>query len=371
MMVAILIAGLCGTILAEQASTSETTSTELVLKTVTPADQLDDYYSALQNKSGQTLFDNISTIANVGYTSLGYDGLWTAYQTSDVYPSDSIGKAGKIWDIYSECGFTTTKKCGNYGKECDCYNREHSIPKSWFGGSTSGIGCDIFHLYPTDGKVNGMRSNYAYGEVNSATYTSNTGHKLGSARSITVDSTVLGIHTTMSNVPNKVFEPVDEYKGDLARSYMGAMIKWKKNGMNSDDGAWFFNNSYTTSGHYGLANYGIALLMKWHREDPVSDKEILRNNGIQATQGNRNPFIDYPFLAEYLWGKKAGQTVDMTQLMGSFEADFVPGQSDGWRGHTTSTDEVNIPAEKAAEVVLIDGTLMIRRGDRLYSILGY
>ena len=86
-----------------------------------------------------------------------------------------------------------------------------------------------------------------------------------------------------------------------------------------------------------MANYGIALLMKWHRQDPVSQKEIDRNNGIQATQGNRNPFIDYPCLAEYLWGNKAGETFSTASCCGSFEANFSVG-SDGCTACATSVD---------------------------------
>ena len=94
-------------------------------------------------------------------------------------------------------------------------------------------------------------------------------------------------------------------------------------------------DAFKITTHFGLTKYGIVLLMKWHREDPVSQKEIDRNNGIQATQGNRNPFIDYPYLAEYIWGEKNGQTVDMSKLMPSTDPDFVPGKSNGWRGENT------------------------------------
>lgn len=101
--------------------------------------------------------------------------------------------------------------------------------------------------------------------------------------------------------------------------------------MTQAEGAKFFKSSFTAATNYGLTAYGVALLMKWHREDPVSQKEIDRNNGIQATQGNRNPFIDYPYLAEYIWGEHAGETIDMSHMMSSSDIDFVPGVSDGWR----------------------------------------
>ena len=302
----------------------------LFSKNVTAPEQLPAYYVAMNGKSGKALFDEVHAIVKVGYSSLGYSGLWTAYQTTD------LNADGKIWDMYSNCDFTYSKdQCGNYSNECDCYNREHSIPKSWYGGTTSGPGCDIFHLVPTDGKVNGVRSNYAFGEVSSADYTYD-GSKRGSAASITImgGNTLAGNEGTMVSCSGTVFEPQDQYKGDFARGYMGTLLRWAGDyqAFTSGEGGDIFSGNYTATGKFGLTNYGIALLMKWHREDPVSQKEIDRNNGIQATQGNRNPFIDYPYLAEYLWGSHAGEAVDMSLLVCSSDAAFVPGVSNGYDG---------------------------------------
>ena len=296
------------------------------------------YYTSLNEQSGANLFNAIHTVANNGFNQLSYGDLWTAYETTDLYPAGHAN-AGKIWDMYSNCIFTsmTDKDPGSGNTECQYYNREHSIPKSWFCDCTTGMGADLFHLVPTDKIVNGKRSNYAFGEVATAEYKYDNS-KLGSAKNVTITNTVLGSSFTTSSVPGIVFEPDDEYKGDFARGYFGTMIKWTTAyTMSSGDGAWFFNNTYTEAGHFGLADYGIALLMKWHRQDPVSQKEIDRNNGIQATQGNRNPFIDYPCLAEYLWGNKAGETFSTASCCGSFEANFSVG-SDGCTACATSVD---------------------------------
>ena len=302
--------------------------------TVTPAADIPAYYTSLNNKSEANLWTAVSSVAAKNRGNLSYDGLYNAYIKTDSYPADSVGKAGKVWDMYSNCGYThNQRKCGTYSNECDCYNREHSIPKSWFGGTTSGIGCDIFHVVPTDGKVNGMRSAYVYGEVKgNPEYTSLSGHKKGTGAAI-VNARKTICAEAGSSTPcsaGTVFEPVDQYKGDFARGYMGIMASWNRD-MTQAEGAQFFKSSYTAANNYGLTAYGVALLMKWHREDPVSQKEIDRNNGIQETQGNRNPFIDYPYLAEYIWGEHAGETVDMSHLMASSDTDFVPGVSNGWR----------------------------------------
>lgn len=304
---------------------------------VTLPDDIPSYYSTLNNKSAANLWTSVSSVAAKNRGNLGYDGLYDAYIKTDSYPADSVGKAGKVWDMYSDCGYEHNKrKCGSYSGECDCYNREHSIPKSWFGGSTSGIGCDIFHVVPTDGKVNGMRSAFVYGEVTGTPqYTSYSGHKKGNGAGI-LNARKTICASAGSTTPcsaGTVFEPIDEYKGDFARGYMGTMASWNKD-MTKAEGSNFFQSSYTAEKNYGLTAYGVALLMKWHRQDPVSQKEIDRNNGIQDTQGNRNPFIDYPYLAEYIWGEHAGETVDMAKLIPSTDPAFIPGVSDGWRTDT-------------------------------------
>ena len=341
-----------------------------VAKSVTPAASLPMYYADLQGKVGKTLFDAIHVVAKEGYSSLGYDGLWTAYQYTDLRDN------GKVWDMYSDCSWTyKSDQCGNYSGECDCYNREHSIPKSWFGGTESQPGCDIFHIVPTDGQVNGKRSSYAFGEVSSATYTFD-GAKLGSAKNITIinGNTIAGNEGTSVSYSGTVFEPRDEYKGDFARGYFGTMIKWANGdyqAFTSGDGSKIFSSNYST-GAFGLTQYGVALLMKWHRQDPVSQKEIDRNNGIQQTQGNRNPFIDYPYLAEYIWGEKAGDTLDLSKLITAYDSRFILGQSNGSLEGGSTVD----PVEKCTVTWMVNGeeyvvgspTISVTKGGVIYHL---
>ena len=321
----------------------------LAAKTVTPAASLPAYYEDLQGKSGKSLFDAVHVVAKVGYSSLSYKGLWTAYKTTDVRDN------GRIWDMYSDCSWTVgSDQCGSYNNECDCYNREHSIPKSWFGGSESGPGCDIFHVVPTDGWVNNKRSNYAFGEVSSASYTYD-GAKLGSAKNITITggNTIAGNAGASISCSGTVFEPRDEYKGDFARGYFGTMIKWANGdyqAFTTGDGSKIFSSNYST-GAFGLTKYGVALLMKWHRQDPVSQKEVDRNNGIQQTQGNRNPFIDYPYLAEYIWGEKAGETLNLADLITAYDSRFVLGESNGYLKGGSTVD----PETKCTITWLVNG----------------
>lgn len=320
----------------------------MTAKTVTPAASLPAYYEDLQGKSGKSLFDAVHVVAKEGYSSLGYDGLWSAYKYTDLHDN------GYVWDMYSDCTWKSinSNHCGNYSDECDCYNREHSIPKSWYGGTTSGPGCDIFHLVPTDGKVNGIRSNYPFGEVGSADYNKH-GNKRGSAKSITITggNTIAGNTGTTVSASGTVFEPRDEYKGDFARGYMGALLRWAgEKAFTDGNGGKTFTTNYST-GSFGLTKYGVALLMKWHRQDPVSQKEVDRNNGIQQTQGNRNPFIDYPYLAEYIWGEKAGETLDLDDLITAYDSRFVLGESNGYLKGGSSVD----PETKCTITWLVNG----------------
>ncbi|MBR1809349.1 MAG: endonuclease [Paludibacteraceae bacterium] len=262
------------------------------------------HYTQINGKSGVNLWKAVYACTQQGYSDLGYDGLLTAYKKTDV------DENGQLIDMYGGCRFAFSNSCGNYKNECDCYNREHSIPKSWWGSSpkTSKQGSDIFHVVPTDGKVNGIRSSLPFGETTNFDYTYN-GNKKGTS--------------SFSGYSGTVFEPRDEYKGDFARGYFGTMAKWELKATSSAGSA-IFTGDYTANGNFGLTQYGMNLLLKWHRQDPVSDKELRRNDSIEATQGNRNPFIDYPELAEYIWGNKKGQTVSLSTLVCAYEGQQPP-----------------------------------------------
>lgn len=306
----------------------------------------ESYYSSyINNKSGSNLFTGVHNVAKVGYSSLSYKGLWSAYCAID------INSSGKVWDMYSN---TTSYTCGgsaqgaSYSKEGDSYNREHSIPKSWFGGSedSNTPGTDLFHVVPTDGYVNNMRASLIFGEVSSVSYTSNSGCKKGTPKAISIENSILGESSSQSPTSvSTVFEPMDEYKGDFARGYFGTMLKWANGDyqtFTTAPGNAIFASSYTEANRYGLTAYGVALLLKWHREDPVSQKEIDRNNGIQNQQGNRNPFIDYPVLAEYIWGKYTGETFLLTNAVGSFSEEFSSYPDGDKNGGSSSTTQYTI-----------------------------
>ena len=240
----------------------------------------EQYYKAAHNKSGYELKTALSQIITSGHTTNTYGSLWTHFQTTDKR-SD-----GKVWDMYSDCTFTFgSNQCGNYSKICDCYNREHSFPKSWYGGSeTHPMYADLFHLYPTDGAVNNYRGNYPFGETNGTQYNIS---KLGSC--------------TFPGYNGTVFEPADEYKGDFARTYFYVATRYE-NQIAQWNCPMLAGNSTSV-----FTTWSIKLLLKWHHQDPVSEKERNRNNAVYSIQKNRNPFIDYPELVEMIWGDDFGE----------------------------------------------------------------
>ena len=237
------------------------------------------YYDATEGYCGASLKTAFYKIINE-HTALSYDALWTAFETTDRRDD------GKVWDIYSDMTNYTfgVDQAGGYKKEGDVYNREHSFPKSWFNDARP-MYTDLFHLYPSDGYVNGRRSNYPFGETSNPSYTSHGGFsKLGPS--------------SLSGYSGIVFEPADEYKGDLARSYF-YMATCYENLIAGWNSPMLAHNAYPA-----YTAWAIDMLLRWAEEDPVSQKEIDRNNAVYALQHNRNPFIDFPGLEEYIWGDK-------------------------------------------------------------------
>lgn len=279
------------------------------------------YYRNADGQKGKNLKTAFAGIIS-NHTNVGYDGLWECYKTSDVRPD------GKIWDMYSN---TTNYVPGgsqqgkNYSKEGDSYNREHSVPQSWFN-EASPMKSDLVHVVPTDGYVNNRRSNYPFGENNGEKYMSNNGFsKLGAC--------------TTPGYSGTVFEPNDEYKGDFARIYfyMVTCYESKISSWNSD---MFDGNSYPA-----LKTWALNMLLRWAANDPVSQKEIDRNNAVYALQGNRNPFVDYPGLEQYVWG----ENMDMAFSYDNYQT-VTPGGggTDPDEGGETGGDDENpdiTPAE--------------------------
>ena len=248
------------------------------------------YYDAANGKTGEDLQSALHDIIN-GHTIITYTpGIWSAFYTTDVKPN------GTVWDMYSDIPdgtpngnppyiyhLGTADQCGSAAQEGDCYSREHSWPKSWFGDIPP-MNTDLFHIYPTDQYVNNRRSDNPYGEVGTATWTSENGSLLG-------DCSTAGYSGT-------VFEPIDEYKGDLARTYFYMSTRYY-----TEDAGW--PGSDMVDGAQ-LKTWALNMLKRWSSIDPVSSKETSRNEAVFQLQHNRNPFIDHPEFVYLVWGNPSG-----------------------------------------------------------------
>jgi len=244
------------------------------------------YYESADGYSGAALKTQLYAIIN-NHTVLTYAELWTAFRKTDARAD------GKVWDVYSNITsytFGDDQDTGSGGtSENDVYNREHSFPNSWFGGDkSSAMYTDLYHLYPSDKWVNAKRGNLPFGNVGTVTgYSANHYCEWGTS--------------TESGSTLTVFEPADELKGDFARSYF-YMVTCYENLVAS----WTVNDNTEMLGgntYPAFSNWAQSVLLAWHRLDPVSAKETARNDSIYTLyQHNRNPFIDFPTLAEYVWG---------------------------------------------------------------------
>lgn len=222
-----------------------------------------------------------------GHTDQGYAGLYITYETSDVdnfYEND-----GTVLDMYSEnptsldpynYSISSTQRCGSYSKEGDCYNREHIIPQSVFAENFP-MKSDAHSVTPTDGQVNNLRNNFPHGTVATVISTSLNGSKMGTS----------GI----AGYSGSIFEPLDEFKGDIARMYFYFATRYE----NTVAGYSFPMFNATTDQVFTTSF--LNMLLTWHAQDPVNAREIARNNAIYARQNNRNPFIDHPEYVQAVW----------------------------------------------------------------------
>lgn len=226
------------------------------------------------------------------HTNLGYAGLWSAYATTDrdnQYENDNT-----VFDLYSEnptgpdpvTFIYSTNQCGTYTTQGNCYNREHIIPQSIFN-SASPMVSDAHFIVPVDGYVNGMRSDNPHGNVAVASWTSLNGSKRGT-------SAVAGYTGT-------VFEPLDEFKGDIARMYFYFATRYENVVAGYTTYAMFNGSSNQV-----FSTAFLNMLITWHNQDTVSAREIARNNAIYNLQNNRNPFIDHPEYVGIIWGGGSG-----------------------------------------------------------------
>ncbi|MFH0865130.1 MAG: endonuclease, partial [Bacteroidota bacterium] len=270
------------------------------------------YYNAASGKTGSTLRTALQTIITTGHVKLPYTS--TAFDVWDAYAFTDVTSPGgnTIWDMYSDVPGGTpaytftlyTEQCGTASAEGDCYSREHQMPNSWWGGTDVFQYSDLHHLPPADQYTNNYKSAHPIGRVTAPTWTSTNGSKVGPCSNPGYTGTV--------------FEPVNDYKGDFARAYLYLATRYNisdwVNAYPATEGQYVINSSGNT-----YKTWFINMLMEWHYNDPVSQKEIDRNNAIyyNTPQHNRNPFIDHPEYVCLIWGTSCVTAPAITNVSNS------------------------------------------------------
>ncbi len=249
------------------------------------------YYDPAAGLSGEALRSALHDIID-DHSVISYDDVWLAFYTTDDKPG------GMVWDMYSDVPGGTPPyeytlgedQGGSASGEGEGYNREHTWPQSWFGGAVPPMNSDMFQIVPTDIYVNNRRGNFPYGEVASPTWVSLNGSLLGPC--------------AWPGYAGTVFEPRPDFKGDLARNFFYMTTRYY-----GEDAAW--PGSPMTDGSQ-LLDWAVGLLISWHLEDPVSAKELERNEAVYAIQDNRNPFIDHPeFVTMIYYPTYVGEDEDL------------------------------------------------------------
>lgn len=261
------------------------------------------YYSGTEGLSGYALKSKLHDIISKNY-NWHYDDLKTLYGQTDIdkYYDYDASNTTYLLDIYSNnptgttaYHYTLSNIISSANAEGLGWNREHMMPQSSFN-SAYPMYSDLFFVVPTDARINQLRSNYPYGKAGSTVYYNFTnGSKQAS------NGTPGAIYT------GRVYEPIDEFKGDVARSLLYFVVRYegKLGGFNYSTNADPTKDQNPLNGTEEKAydDWYIAMLLNWHQQDPVSAREITRNNSVYNIQKNRNPFIDHPEWVNLIWNQ--------------------------------------------------------------------
>jgi len=278
----------------------------LLLANMLPGNLEAQYYVNALGKNGTQLKTALHNIIK-NHSAQAWP-LWNFFPATDT-------KSGTmVWDIYTDqpggipadTFYFVTDQCGNYSAEGDCFNHEHTWPSTYFNDA-SPMASDLHHILPTDGYVNNKRSNLPYGNVSNISWTGHNGSQTGFSNSY-------------AGYTDKVFEPIDSFKGDVARLYFYMSTRYE-----NEDAGW---KNWPMANGAQLTSDAINLLLNWHHSDPVSQKELNRNNAVYQIQLNRNPFIDYPIFADCIWGTADCTPLGISAVQASAQLQIFPVPAD-------------------------------------------
>ncbi|AHF58236.1 endonuclease [Spiroplasma eriocheiris] len=241
------------------------------------------YYTPINNLGGSSLIKTLANLITTTQHPITYKEVWTVFNAA--YQDKFYKKDNSIIDVYStvfhgESPYTyQPQKDQCHGQpvsgEGTCYNREHIIPQSLFKKRMPMV-ADAYHILPSDAFVNNKRADYPHDVVVTATFRSKNGSKYG----------------TNAN-GETVFEPTNDFKGIVARSYLYFAIRY----YNQIPNNWgWIKHSYPFINEHYLTTY-----LNWANNYHPQEFEIYSNNIISKYQHNRNPFVDLPILTSLIW----------------------------------------------------------------------
>lgn len=304
------------------------------------------YYSSLEGvKGGATLKNSIYKLIDKKSTvdyGVGTARTWGAFYTIDAIED---GKGRRVADMYSG----VKRYFGDKGKSVDGMNIEHSVAKSWWGGTENDAYRDLHHLNPSDQEANIRKNNYPMAKLTSVAWTNGI-MNVGKAH--------------IAGTAQNAFEPADCYKGDFARTYMYMFtcyqnLTWQYTWM-----------VYKKSSYPTIKPWAIDLLLKWHHDDPVSQKEIERNNAVYAIQGNRNPFVDYPRLADFVWGDSVDYTFYCYGDVENGSGNQAGSSTGRLADESDNNNSSNGAAFEKAKYILVGSNNSLAVGDTIIIVFG-
>lgn len=233
------------------------------------------YYSSLKGKKGaelKTAIHNIIKNAKVLEYGSKKGHTWWGFWSTD---RDERGYFIDRYSAESEWVKSTSQGAAGAGM-----NIEHSFPKSWWGKTEVQAYKDLYNLMPCESRINSTKSNYPMGKVVSGDK-GNGWTKVGEGTD-----------------GKKYWEPADPWKGDFARGYMYMATAYQDyNWVGAQALQILQQGAYPT-----LQKWAYTLYIQWAKADKPNALEIKRNNDVAKIQGNRNPYVDFPNLMEYVWG---------------------------------------------------------------------
>lgn len=273
------------------------------------------YYSSLKGKKGaelKTAIHDIIKKANVLEYGSGNRNTWWGFWSTD---RDERGYFIDRYSSESEWVKSTSQGAAGAGM-----NIEHSFPKSWWGGEKVQGYKDLYNLMPCESRINSTKSNYPMGKVVSGDK-GNGWTKVGEGTD-----------------GKKYWEPADPWKGDFARGYMYMATAYQDYNWKGDQALQILQQgAYPT-----LKEWAYTLYIQWAKADKPDALEIKRNNDVAKIQKNRNPYVDFPNLMEYVWGDSTNIAFNPETTVKS--SSYVNGGGDGSIDPAPNPDatEVNV-----------------------------